>query len=115
MAPAYQGRQVWTERTLTGVELFWNVANPPRAIGAVSRRTCWQERESGEGGEVADRSVRTHTSLSLATNGSSAQRIGEIESLTGGKILLGAGPGSQRGPRLQELSKVGSGTPLARS
>ena len=46
------------------------------------------ERESGEGGEFADRSERTHASLSLATNYSSAQRIAAIKSLTCGKTLL---------------------------
>ena len=51
----------------------------------------------------------------LATNYSSAQGISAIESLTCGKTLPGAGRGSQRGPQIQELSKVGSGTPLARS
>ena len=50
-----------------------------------------------------------------ATNYSSAQGIGVIESLTCEKALPGTDRGSQRGLQIQELSKVGSGTPLARS
>ena len=66
---------------------FWTVANLQGAIGAVSRRTCWQERESGEGGEFVDRSERAREGRRLATNYSSAQGIGAIESLTCGKAL----------------------------
>ena len=53
--------------------------------------------------------------LRLATNDRSAQGIGAIETLTCGRALPEAARGCQRGPLVQELSKVGSGIPLARS
>jgi len=33
---------------IPGGELFWTLASPPRAIGAVSRRTCWQNVRVGK-------------------------------------------------------------------
>ena len=43
------------------------------------QRTCWQERESGGDGEIADRSARARAGLRLVTNYSSAQGIGAIK------------------------------------
>ena len=46
----YQGsvREDGNLPAIPGGELFWTLASPPRAIGAVSRRTCWQNVRVGK-------------------------------------------------------------------